>query len=264
MAAIGNRAFDYLRYRFRSRSAFDLHSPFMFQLYESVLRDRRNYSEYAAVETLRSQLLREPGYITRTDFGARSSGTPWAKHFVHIRSIVRSSSVPPEYGRLLFRLARFFRLGNAVELGTSLGISSLYIALGHPGMNLITAEGCPNTADVARRNFAKLGLGNIDLRIGDFEDLLPAITRELPAVDFAFIDGNHREEATLRYFGMLAGLAGNDSVFVLDDIHWSPEMTSAWSGIRRHPKVKVTVDLYRMGLVFFREGLSRQDYVLRF
>jgi len=259
-----NTAFHYVRYRLRSKSEFDVHSPFMFRFFRDVINDRNSYPEYRDIESFRKKLVGEPGYITRSEFGARSIGTPWAKRFIHIRNIVRNSAVSPKYGQLLFRIARDLKPATILELGTSLGISTLYLARGHPATKLVSIEGCPNTADAARRNFDKSGVLNVDLRIGDFDRELPAVLGELNTVDLAFFDGNHRKEPTLEYFNQTVQHAGNDSVFIFDDIHWSREMSGAWKEIRKHPSVRVTVDLFRMGLVFFREGLSKEDFLLRF
>jgi predicted O-methyltransferase YrrM len=259
----GNAIVHYLRHRMKARSLYDVHSPFVYSFVTKVIQDETPYEEYGRVEALRRHLLNEPGYITRSDCGARSSDIPWAKEFVHIRSIVKSASISERHGQLLFRTSRHYRPKVCLELGTSLGLSTVYMALGNPEMNIVTVEGCPNTAEVARRNFEMMDLENIDQRVGDFDKLLPGILNGT-TIDLVFIDGNHRKEPTVNYFLQLLQHAGEDSVFIFDDIYWSEEMAQAWKVIRAHPAVTVTIDLFRMGFVFFRKGLSKEDFVIRF
>lgn len=258
------RLASYLRYRSKSSSKFDLHSPFIYKLYAEVLTDRSHHSGYEPVEKLRHQLLREPSYVKMCDLGARASDVAWDRKVVPMHHILHSSAVNQKHGRLLYRLVRYFHPATMLELGTSVGIGSAYMAFGNPEGKMITVEGCSETLGKAEQHFGRLKLSNIRTVFGGFDAMLPALLDELGTVDFVFLDGNHREEPTLHYFESLLPHLGPDSVLVFDDIHWSREMQSAWNKIRLHPSVKVTVDLFHCGLVFFREGLSKEDFIIRF
>ncbi|MEJ7676870.1 MAG: hypothetical protein WKG06_03130 [Segetibacter sp.] len=55
------------------------------------------------------------------------------------------------------------------------------------------------------------------------------------------------------------------SVFIFDDIHWSKEMEEAWKYIQQHSAVTLTIDLFFIGIVFFRrEQKVPQHFVIRF
>jgi hypothetical protein len=41
-------------------------------------------------------------------------------------------------------------------------------------------------------------------------------------------------------------------------------MERAWAAIKAHPSVTVTIDLFYVGLVFFRKKQPRQDFWLRY
>jgi len=149
-------------------------------------------------------------------------------------------------------------------LGTSLGISSAYLASGNPNGKLLTIEGASSISAVANKNFQSLGLTNIELLTGNFDIILPDILKA-SVPDFVFIDGNHRKEPTLDYFHQLLKKAGESSIFIFDDIHWSREMEAAWHEIKNHSSVMLTVDLFFIGLVFFRpEFKVKQDFIIRF
>ena len=145
-------------------------------------------------------------------------------------------------------------------MGTSLGISSLYQAYAARDSKMLSLEGCPSTAGIARSNFERLKMRNIQLRVGEFGTTLPLAIKELGAVDYVFFDGNHRKEPTLKYFEQCLTHANADSVFVFDDIYWSTEMIEAWEAIKQHPKVTLSLDLFFLGIVFFRNEQKQKEH----
>ena len=252
----------YLRFWLRSGNAHGLHSPFVFGLYTSVVRHTGSFGAYAPVEARRQQLLNSPDRINVTDFGAGSHTGAGQQR--RVADIARTAAKPPHLAQLLFRLVNYCRPATILELGTSLGLTTAYLAAADSRHHVITFEGCPNVAAVARETFATLHLSNIDIVEGNIDHTLaPTLSALTTPLDFAFFDGNHRYEPTLRYFELCLAHRTNDSVFVFDDIHWSAEMEQAWEIIKSHPDVMVTVDLFYIGLVFFRKGQPKQHFSLR-
>ena len=41
-------------------------------------------------------------------------------------------------------------------------------------------------------------------------------------------------------------------------------MEEAWNEIKNHEKVRVSIDLFKMGLIFFKKELSYEQYVIKF
>lgn len=257
--------FIYLRYFLAASNGkgHGMHSPFIFDFITRVLNDRTRYNEYRIVEGLRNHLLGDSRMFVIEDFGAGSAFLK--RNQRSIKSIARNAAKSKRYGQLLFRMVRYYKPKHIIELGTSLGITTSYLSLAQPSVALVTMEGATEIAAIAKRNFENLKLQHWLLQEGNFDDTLPAVIRELPAVDFAFIDGNHRLEPTLRYFNQLLEKATNDSIFIFDDIHWSGEMEQAWEAIKKHPSVRCTVDLFFIGIVFFREEFrEKQHFSIRF
>jgi predicted O-methyltransferase YrrM len=255
----------YLRYWLRSGNAHGLHSPFVYGLYTTVICHDGEFGVYARIEERRCELLKSNKLIAVKDFGAGSqvAGASGAQR--RLSAIARHAAKPPRLAQLLFRLVNHFQPTTVLELGTSLGLTTAYLAAASSRSQVITFEGCPNTAAEARDTFEKLDLKNVCLVEGNLDQTLPATLAGLAQpVDFAFFDGNHRYEPTLRYFEQCLAKAHENSVFVLDDIHWSAEMERAWEAIKAHPAVTVTVDLFYVGLVFFRKAQPRQDFWLRY
>lgn len=181
-----------------------------------------------------------------------------------ISSIARYSLKSAKYSQLLFRLVNHFQPQTILELGTSLGITTLYLAKATPQAKVLSIEGSEGIAERAKQNFKKLQVTNIQLITGNFDNVLQTQLKELNQLDFVFVDGNHRKAPTLRYFEQCLAYAHNDSVFVFDDIHWSDEMREAWALIKNHERVTLTIDLFFIGLVFFRKEQVKQHFILRF
>ena len=252
----------YLRFWLRSGNAHGLHSPFVFGFYTSVVQHNGLYATYKRIEARRRQLLRNDTKISVTDFGAGSHTGAGAQR--RVSDIASSAAKPPRLAKLLFRLVNYFRPATILELGTSLGLTTAYLAAADSRHHVVTFEGCPNVATVARDTFQQLELPNVEIVVGNIDDTLAPTLAGLSApVDFVFFDGNHRYEPTLRYFEQCLKYRTDESVFVFDDIHWSAEMEQAWEAIKAHPEVTLTVDLFYIGLVFFRKNQPKQHFWLR-
>ena len=235
-----------------------MHSPFVFHFITNVLNNKQHYSEYDKVEELRRCMLKDQTVLTIEDFGAGSAISKTNQRTV--ATIAKNSAKPKKFGQLLFRIAREYQPQTILELGTSLGITTSYLALAKPDAIIITFEGASEVADVANKNFQSLGFQNISIEKGNFDNTLSSVIRKHPSVDFAFIDGNHRQEPTERYFAALLPEINNKSILIFDDIHWSKEMEQAWETIKNHPSVRCTVDLFFIGIVFFREEFHEKQH----
>lgn len=253
-------AYHYLLYRFKSFRLHGVHSPFVFELYENVIRHDGQYQAYPRIEKLRKQLLHNAKVLTVTDLGAGSR--TGAASTRKVADIAATAAKPAKYAQLLFRLVNYFQPHTVLELGTSLGLTTSYLALARRQAQVITFEGCPGIAAEAGATFRQLKLKNIRQVPGHLDQTLPDTLRQLPAVDFVYFDGNHRYEPTMRYFEACLAKRTEDSVFVIDDIYWSAEMLRAWRDICRHPEVTLTIDLFQLGLVFFRRKQPKQHFSL--
>jgi predicted O-methyltransferase YrrM len=240
-----------------------MHSPFVFDFIQNVLNNRAHYIPPSKIEQLREQLLGEKEVIPITDLGAGSrSGNANDKK---VSQLAATALKPRKYAQLLFRLVRHYHPSRIVELGTSLGITTAYLSMADPAAQLITIEGSPAIAQIARDNFRKLNCTNIELMQGDFDVLLPSVLNKLPGIDLAYIDGNHRYHPTINYFNLLLQKAHNHTILVFDDIHWSKEMEHSWEEIKAHPSVQYTIDIFFLGFVFFRQEFKvKQHFKIRF
>lgn len=253
-------AAEYFRYRLRSFKLHGVHSPFVYHLYHSVIRHDGEYYAYLRVEALRENLLNDNRALQVTDYGA---GPKSGKKLVRkVKRIAASSAKPAKYSQLLFRLVNHFQPSTIFDLGTSLGITASYMAEAARNAQFFTFEGCPAVAAVARDNFNSLGLKHVQLVEGNLDQTLEEQLEQVERLDFVFFDGNHRYAPTMRYFNACLAKAHEYSLFVVDDLYWSAEMKKAWEEIKRHPQVLQTVDLFFIGLVFFRKTQPKEHFTL--
>lgn len=255
---------SYVNYLIKSRHAkgYGLHSPFVFNLVRDVFYSKHSYYSFEEIKELKAELISSKKEIKMVDYGAGSMTFKSKERAVS--DLVRNSSIAPKYGELLFRIIQTSKPDNILELGTSIGISTLYLALADKKRTVLTIEGCPETAHVAKDVFAKMNCINVDQIVGQFEDVLPGVVSQYDKLDFVFFDGNHQKQATLDYFNTCLPKAGNNSVFVFDDIHWSKGMEEAWEIICKHPRVTVSIDLFQLGVVFFRRECQKQHFIVRY
>lgn len=253
---------QYLGYRLRATNEHGIHSPFVFQLYCDVIKNRSRFYAYDQLELIRGRLLSDQTVLAVDDPG---SGSKKLDAHRTISSIAKLSVIPKKYGELLFRLVNHFKPSTILELGTSLGLSALYMHKAAPLAELITVEGDAETFAYAKRLISsEESEKSIVPRHMRFETFLRQETQGRN-FDFIYVDGNHTYEATLSYFEQLLSHITNKTVIVFDDIYWSEGMTKAWTEIKAHPQVTLTIDLFRFGLVFFRkENKQKENFCLRY
>ncbi len=233
-----------------------IHSPSLFYLVRMLFYDDNPYYCFHEIEKQRFRLQHYKRAIHVEDYGTGQSGERTIAH------IARTSLANPKEAQLLFRLVNHLKPQYILELGTSLGITTAYLAKAAEKATVHTLEGSTAIAEVASDTFQRLKIENINQHVGNINDTLNDVLTNMPAVDFAYIDANHTEEATWRYFTQIADKCRETSVLVVDDIHYSKGMHQAWKRIQRDARVTTTMDLYDFGLVFFDKQYMRKNYII--
>ncbi|MDR0941974.1 MAG: class I SAM-dependent methyltransferase [Bacteroidales bacterium] len=246
----------------RHKYGHGIHSPFVYDFVRNVLRRKKKHAEFAVIEQRRKELRTQNSTIEVLDLGAGSVQLRTKQRAVS--DIARTSLSPQKYARLLHTIISHYQSSTILELGTSLGVSAAYLALGNTQARCVTLEGAPAIAAIARETFAACNLDRIELIEGNFADTLPLVLEKLHHVDFAFIDGNHQQQATLDYFNTILPYCSEKTILVFDDICWSEGMYAAWQEICAHPQVSISVSLCKLGIVFLRKGIEKQNFTIRY
>lgn len=211
------------------------------------------------VETLRQKLLKNETVLDYEDPGA---GSVHKKGNRSIKRIAGLAASPSKYAALYSRLANRVNARFVLELGTCLGLTTLYLCGSE--RRVYTFEGVPQLADLAQLHFEQLGASGIHIIRGNIDKTLRPALENIPQVDFALVDANHRYQPTVYYTELLIRKTHSESIIVLDDIHLNQQMEKAWNELRQHPLVYCSVDLFRCGLLFFNPSVHRQHVVLQF
>ncbi len=240
-----------------------VHSPYVYKLYTEVIEPDKKEEIFEKIEGYRKE-LKSCGLTVIRKSIAEGINNGYRGEQVSLKRIARTVSVPSHLGRLLYRLCKHYQPENVIELGTSVGISTMYLAASNPSTNVFTIEGDEAIQGIARARFKKDCLNNIQTLSGNFDDQLPLIINELKSVDFAFIDGNHNARALIGYVDLLMTKTTEKSIIVVDDIRWSKGMEKAWDFIKDDPRVSLSIDLFRCGILIFEKGITKQHFLLRY
>ena len=244
-----------------SQTAFNIHSPFVWDFYNQLLRKRFVVTKQALIERQREAYLLDKAEITHFDKGAGASTSNQKP--LRISSIAKTSLKSPKQATFLYKLANYYHCRNIIELGTSLGISSMYLALASTTSSVYSLEASPEILQKAKSAAAKCNISNIQFIEGNFDQTLAPLLQNISTFDMAFIDGNHTYEATLRYFHLMKKHVNNQSMIIFDDIYWSKGMLQAWNEIVKDEEISLSFDLYFMGILFFRKENKKQHFSFR-
>ncbi|WP_207533839.1 O-methyltransferase [Desertivirga arenae] len=253
---------SFIKHRLKAKTRHGIHSPFVYKLVDEIIYNYSFQDAYKEVESLRKELLKDERFIRITDLGAGSHVNNNKQK--QVRQIAKNALKPAKLAQLIYRLAQERKPRNIVELGTCLGLTTSYLAKAAPDAKVISIEGCPETAKVASENLQKLHASNTQLLTGNFDIVLPTVIDAADKLDFVFVDGNHRKEATLNYFKWCLPKVNENTLLVFDDIYWSKGMEEAWEEIKAHPQVTVTVDLFWIGLVYFKKGQQKEHFYIKY
>lgn len=262
---------SYLKFLWHSKNEHAVHSPFVFQLITKCFYDKKPKPEYQVLKKYRNSLLENKNTIEVTDFGAGSK--VFKSNTRQINKIAKTAGITPKRAELLYRITNYFQPSTILEIGTSLGLATSALALGNPKAKTTTLEGCPNTMAIAKNQLQLFNLKNVECITTEFNYYLQICTRDQRSnwrsnlkseiCNLIYFDGNHSKKATLEYFELLLPTITNDTIWIFDDIHWSPEMEEAWGIVKKHPKVTVTIDTFQWGIVFFRREQPKEHFVIR-
>lgn len=250
----------YINYLLKSTNQHGVHSPFVFNLITKCLYSKTSKQNLNNYKLIKSILLKNTDTVTVKDFGKGSK--VFKSNTRKVSDIAKVAGISSKKAKLLLNLVAYFKLQNILEIGTSVGLGSATMAITAPNAKITTLEGCPETIKIAQNLFYKLNLRNIHIIEGEFENTLQTITSN-KNFDFIYIDGNHQEKATLKYFEQCLNSVHNNSFIIFDDINWSKEMNNTWKKIIQHSRVTVTLDLYFWGIVFFRKEQTKQHFTIR-
>lgn len=260
------QAAELARFYFTAKTKYQIHSPFAFEWVQEVVEDGRWYYAFEAIEWARDQMLKSELLLEVLDYGAGRNGVAndEAPRLVStsVATVARRSGSGPQQGQRLFKLANWLDARQVLEFGASLGIGTMYLSAALEGTNgqMVALEGCPDCANIARKNLEILEYHKTEIITGAFEQTLDGALKKLGRLDLIWLDGNHRYQPTLDYFEACLPFSHHNTVFVFDDVHWSPGMARAWKAVQSHPKVTLTLDCWDFACAFINPDFKEKQH----
>jgi predicted O-methyltransferase YrrM len=252
---------EYIRYFHLKTDEHSLHSPFFYNFYKDFIKSKKFFDNWKSIELQRAKLLKDNHEFEIYDIGAGSKVENSSLR--KIKSIAQHSLSSPKFSQFLYLIIKRFKLQHILELGTSLGINTAYLATANPAAKVYTFEADPTAIEIAKKvnSLSK----NIDFHAGDIALTLPEfINKAKPKIDLVYADANHTYEASIEYFNRIVPLLSENSIYILDDIYWSKGMKKAWVELKKRKEVTSSIDLFDAGLLFFNPDFTKKDYVLDF
>lgn len=241
--------------RVRYRKGFGVHSPFVYDLITKVIEESGSYYPLADIALLRQQLLDSEDIISY-----KKKKSDKIKKVSKGR-LIHQYAISPKQGALLFKLTNYFKPRHILQIGTSMGLSTLYLTSYAAGIHCIALEETPEFALIAQSTFEKGARNPIDLRIGNYTESLPKALKDLERLDFVFFNIIDNQQSDSALFDECIKHIHTDSVFVIKGIRTSANMRYLWKEICAHPEVTVSIDLFSLGIVFFNKKLYKRNYI---
>ena len=252
--ALGGR---FLIHWLKAVDEHSLQAPFIYEFYTEVVKNRRFNQSHAAVQALRNSLNSDQTIVQFDDLGAGSQ--VMGKSTI---GRIAKTSHQPKVANLLYSIANRFKPSSVLELGTSLGLTTLNMAASAPDARIFTLEGSHELSNLAIKHFEQLGAKNIHVLVGNIDFTLDQVLDRMEGIDLLFMDANHHYQATMEYFNKCLPKFHENTIVVVDDIHWSGSMEKAWKHIINHPSISLSIDFFYAGVLFLRPELTKSHYIL--
>lgn len=251
---------EFLIHWLHSENLHSVHSPGIFSFCSEVLYSRESNPAAEPIEMIRRKCLEDVRWVSGIDYGTGANGGTKSKK---ISNITRHELAPVRYARLYDRIATWLDATVILEVGTSLGITTLYLS-NNPARRVTTLEGNAGIASIAEENFKESHRKNIRLMVGEASQSLSECFTIDVKIDLVLIDAGHRYASTMSFFDQSLQKIKEAGIIIIDDIHSSREMTEAWNTIVQHPKTTACIDLFRCGIVHLNQNLEKRLWRFRF
>jgi hypothetical protein len=228
-----------IRYWFKAghRKGHGIHSPFLYRLISSVIENKDFFSAYRMLEEAQTFLL----HATQS----KSVGKNQTNHL---------PDLDLRFGKLIFRLVNEFQPKIIGYYGASFGTNLLYLALADSRIKVNTYIPDNVEIKVCEKLLAHFEIKNVVLNKEpqQFQENFVLINFPDDAFQSSEIIKNHLKNS------------GNDDVVIVQGIHQSPEKEVVWLDYIKNEKIRVSLDLFEIGIAIFRSNLQKEDFILKF
>ena len=248
-----------LNFLLKSSTQHGIHSPLVYDLITKCFYDKTPFSAYHNLKALRNKLIYNQDLVKVKHYSEASK--VFQSNHQKISTIVKSEGSSYKKQKQLYRITNYFKPKNVLELGTSVGLGSAAMAIASNNSIIKTVEVNKNISDIAKKVFKSYQLKNIQIDTSSFKDFFKKSNYE--NLDLVYLDGTCDKESTIENFNSLLKYDHNESVFIINNIYWSKEMTEAWNIIKKQKEITVSIDTFYWGFLFFRKEQPKQHFTIR-
>jgi hypothetical protein len=244
------RRLKYLR-KARHWHGHGIHSPFLFYLVTRVIEDKRQYPAYRIIRSLKEKILNQlKERENPCDLLINAASLP---DRVSKNKLFKKVELGYRYGKLLLRLINEFKPSSVFLYGPTFGMNLLYLALADqkPSVYVINFRTQERTHLLPEIPESKIS----------FEQESKVFSR---VQEFSFINFPFNPQETKRIIEAKMKLNGEDDVMIIRGIHKSAAMEALWRELITDKRIRVSLDLYEIGILLFRNRLQKQHFVIRF
>ena len=223
------------------RGGYGVHSPFVFDLLTTVIEEHQLYYCYEQLHTVRLQILQ------------RSDKVMYGNREYRVEKLLEKYGFTEPEHRLLFRLANRFQPETVFSTGSDFGLTPLYLTAYAADSACIVIEPEPSIASFTRAYLDKYSTASVELRddVGKIPDKIDFFVWSHFPDNYPF---------SLQTFDRFLPQIHEGSVMIISGINASMQNRKTWKTICAHPKVTVTIDMLRLGIVFFNPKLYRKTF----
>ncbi|MCX6237045.1 MAG: hypothetical protein NTY07_05705 [Bacteroidia bacterium] len=240
--------------RARHRRGHGIHSPFLFHLITAVIEDRHRLPEYKILKGLKNNVLnllddfRKP-LLTEVYPQFKLSSSKSGK-------LYKKVELPIRYGKIVFRLIRYFKPSSIINYGPTFGVNLALMAMANNDSivyQLINNSACEVLCKELLKDSA---FSNIQFLP---ENSVPEVNPEFIMINFS--DNPDMSRSVVQKY---LRLHGDDDVLIIRGIHESQEMETIWLEMIASESVRVSLDLFEIGIALFRKELQKENFIHRF
>ena len=238
----------------RHKGGHGIHSPFLFRLITEVIEDRKNNPEYEIIERLHNRAFEILPKNIGASFPKINHQADWS--LLKLSTLYNKAELPAKYRKMVVRLIYEFEPSAIIHFGPALGVNLAAMAIANNFRPVYQISGDPAYDIFAAELLSDSMIPNVCF----------LSENEVPPIQPSFILVNSPDNpGKLRKVVQqcLRRHVDND-VLILRGIHQSVEMETIWRELIGNKIVRVSIDQFEIGLVLFRKGLQKEDFIHRF
>ena len=247
---------SYVNFIFSATNQHGVHSPFVYQLVTKCFYNRKNRPEYRKIGEYRKDVFQEKQQLHIQP----NCSTFFKANTYKISKLAKIYAPSWKRSKFLTRLTNYLNCKSVLEIGTQMGIRTSCFA-SHKNCDVITIDNCEETQKIAREKLKKHHFSTIKFCLQEFTQ--QEILVDQKKIDCIYIGNTRKKQSTLHLFEEALKKVHNDSVILIEGLHWSKDMNQAWKEIKENKQVSVTIDTFYLGLVFFRKEQAKEHFKIR-